>query len=46
MWTDAFILNTKDVIKAYKGFSILKDGSKSDKILFCLLIAFYIIVSG
>lgn len=46
MWTDAFILKTKDVVKAYKGFSIMKDGSKSDKVLFCLLIAFYIIVSG
>lgn len=38
MWTDDFIFKIKDVMKAYRGFSIIKNGSKYDKNLLGLLI--------
>lgn len=31
MYTEDFITKTNGIIKAYKGYNIMKNGSKSDK---------------
>lgn len=31
MYTEDFIKKTNNIIKAYKGYNIMKNGSKSDK---------------
>lgn len=45
MYTEDFIKKTNNIIKAYKGYNIMKNGSKSDKFFAFLLFTFYIIAS-
>ena len=35
-----------EIIRAYKGFNIFKDGSRSDKLFLVLLFVFFIACSG